>query len=141
MITRRNCLLGASAGLACAPAVVRVGSLMPLRGVVMPVQIGPPVQTHYYGFVDRLAIDFRYRKGELRGPGLIQVIENGVLNHIRPAVLAYDIQRWGLVELSPAARRERAAFFNSTNFRQPWPRPAGTSNELALAVGRRLLRG
>ena len=38
-----------------------------------------PVQRNYYGFVDRLWIDHRYRSGELQGRDLIHVIEQGVL--------------------------------------------------------------
>jgi len=107
MITRRNCLIGASAALICAPAVVRAGNLMVIRGVIMPVQ------RNYYGFVDRLQINHLYYTGELRGPGLMQVVEDGVLNHLPRAQIAYDIARWGLQELSPTARRDRAIFFNS----------------------------
>ena len=64
MITRRNCLIGASAALICAPAVVWAGNLMAIGGVIMPVQ------RNYYGFVDRLWIDHRYRFGELQGRDL-----------------------------------------------------------------------
>src|SRR6516164_11487102 len=49
MITRRNCLIGASAALIGAPAIVRAGNVMAIRGV--------PVQRAYYGFCDRLRID------------------------------------------------------------------------------------
>ena len=73
VITRRDCLIGASTALICAPAVVRAGNLMAIRGVIMPV------------FVDRLWIDHRYRFGELQGRDLIHVIEQGVLRHIPPA--------------------------------------------------------
>jgi hypothetical protein len=79
IITRRNCIIGASAALICAPAVVRAGNLMAIRGVIMPVQ------RNYYGFVDRLWIDHRYRSGELQGRDLIHVNEQGVLRHIPPA--------------------------------------------------------
>jgi hypothetical protein len=75
IITRRNYLIGASAALMCAPAVVRAGNLMAIR----------PVQRNYYGFVDRLWIDHRYRSGKLQGRDLIHVIEQGVLRHIPPA--------------------------------------------------------
>jgi hypothetical protein len=78
VITRRDCLIGASTALICAPAVVRAGNLMAIRGVIMPVQ------RNYYGFVDRLWIDHRYRSGELQGRDLIHVIEQGVLRHIPP---------------------------------------------------------
>ena len=77
IITRRDCLIGASTVLMC-PAVVRAGNLMAIRGVIMPAQ------RNYYGFVDRLWIDHRYRSGELQGRDLIHVIEQGVLRHIPP---------------------------------------------------------
>ena len=104
MITRRNCLVGASAALICAPAIAQPENLMALRGVIMPVQ------RHYYGFVDRLWIDHRYRHGQLRGRALIQTVEEGLLRHIPPEQLAYDIARWGtyeLLDVSSAATRLR----------------------------------
>jgi hypothetical protein len=41
---RREFLIGISAAMLSAPAIVRVGSLMPVRGIVMPFQ------ENYYGF-------------------------------------------------------------------------------------------
>jgi hypothetical protein len=79
MIHSSQLFIGASAALICAPAVVQVGNLMAIRGVIMPVQ------RNYHGFVDRLWIDHRYRSGELQGRDLIHVIEQGVLRHIPPA--------------------------------------------------------
>jgi hypothetical protein len=52
IVTRRNFLVGASASLLSAPAVVRAASLMPVRNII----IDPP----YWGFVDRL---FAFRAG------------------------------------------------------------------------------
>jgi len=109
MITRRNCLVGISAAFVSAPAIVCVQNLMRVRGIVMPIH-----QKNYYGFCDRLAIDFRYRDGELRGPTLIRLIDEGLLRHIPPSTLAYDLSRWGTAELSLAARKERR--------RTLWPR-------------------
>jgi hypothetical protein len=100
MITRRKCLIGISATMVSAPAIVRAGSLMKIRSIVMPLQ------KNYYGFVDRLYIDHRYHTGELRGPTLIRLIEEGVLR-VPPATLAYDLARWGTGELSLAARKQR----------------------------------
>lgn len=105
MISRRNWLIGASAVLVSAPAVVSASNLMAIRGIVMPIQ------RHYWGFCDRLWINQRYRSGELRGQSLLQLIDEGVLNHIPRAQLAYDIARWGTAELSLGSRRERATFF------------------------------
>ncbi len=50
-VTRRALIVGASASLVAAPAIVRYGSLR-VRGVVVPV-----VPRVYYGFAGRLWID------------------------------------------------------------------------------------
>ena len=106
MISRRNFLNGASTMVVCAPAIVRAECLMAVRGIIMPVQ-------HiYYGYCDRLQINYSYRSAELRGRALIQFIEEGLLRHIPAAHLRYDLARWGTAELSFSSRRERAAFFN-----------------------------
>jgi hypothetical protein len=102
MITRRDYLIGISAVLVSTPAIVRPQSLMKIRGIIMPLH------QNYYGFCDRLGIDFRYRSGELRGPGLITMIDQGLLRHIPPTTIAYDLARWGTAELSQASRRERS---------------------------------
>ncbi len=46
----RELLIGAAASLLCGPAIVRVGSLMPLRGIIFPIQ------RNYYGFLERLFV-------------------------------------------------------------------------------------
>jgi hypothetical protein len=117
MVTRRNLLVRAGALLLFAPAIVRRESLVPARGVVMPVE-----RVHY-GWVDRLRINSRYRSGELRGPGLLRVIDDGVLRHVAPEKLADDIARWGLGPLPPAARKERARYFNYQPAVPPRRRP------------------
>ena len=63
---------------------------------------------------DRLAIDLRYKEGLLRGRALTRMIEEGLLRHISPHELAYDLARWGTTELSLAAREERRELL--------WPR-------------------
>jgi hypothetical protein len=73
---------------------------MPVRGIVIPIQ------ENYYGFCDRLWINSRYQSGELRGLALMRMIEERILQ-VPPAVLAYDLARWGTGELSPAAREQR----------------------------------
>jgi hypothetical protein len=83
-----------------APAIVRVGSLMSIRGVVTPLR------KNYYGFCDRLWIKSRYENGELRGPALMRMIEERILQ-VPPAILAYDLARWGAGDLSLVAREER----------------------------------
>src|SRR5271167_1990963 len=50
MISRRKLLIGAAASLLCAPAIVRIGSLMPVRGIIFPIH------RNYYGFLDRLFV-------------------------------------------------------------------------------------
>ena len=52
--------------------------------------------------------------GELRGSALIRMIDEGLLLHVPPAILAYDLAKWGTAELSSAAREERRAAL--------WPR-------------------
>jgi len=99
--TRRQFLIGISAALVSSPAIVRAGSLMQVRGIVMPIH------QNYYGWCDRLAINLRYHSGELRGSALIRLIDEGLLKHISPAILAYDLARWGTAQLSATAREER----------------------------------
>ena len=100
MTTRRKFLFDISAAAASATAIVGVGSLMSIRGVVMPLR------KNYYGFCDRLWIKSRYENGELRGRALKQMIEERILQ-VPPAILAYDLARWGIGHLSLAAREER----------------------------------
>ncbi len=103
MIPRRKLLIGISAAVVSAPAIVRVGSLMTVRGIVMPVHKN---YYNHYGFCDRLYINWRYKIGELRGPALMRMIEERILQ-VPPAILAYDLARWGTGELSLAAREQR----------------------------------
>jgi hypothetical protein len=103
VITRRNLIIGASAVLITAPAIVRAATLMPVRSMIIRDD------RIYYGFCERLAIDHRYRTGALRDPALIRVINDGVLRHIPPDKLAYDLDRWGTVTLSLEAREQRRA--------------------------------
>src|SRR3974377_1951005 len=101
MHTRRQFLIGISASLVGSTAIVRAGSLMQVRGIVMPLH------QNYYGWCDRLAINLRYHSGELRGSALIRLIDEGLLKHIPPAILAYASPRWGTAQLSATAREER----------------------------------
>jgi hypothetical protein len=48
LLTRRGIVIGAVASMICAPAIVRVASLMPVRR--LPFPYGP----QYAGFVERL---------------------------------------------------------------------------------------
>lgn len=54
MISRRTFAL-ATAGLVCAPAIVRAETLMRLRGITVP-----PIEPVYYGFTDRLRLYHEY---------------------------------------------------------------------------------
>jgi len=99
--TRRRFLIGISAALVSAPAIVHAQSLMSVRGIVMPLH------QNYYGWCDRLAINLHYHSGELRGSALIRLIDEGLLKHVPPAILAYDLARWGTAQLSSTAREER----------------------------------
>lgn len=101
MTTRRAFLIDISAALVSAPAIVRVGNLMKVRGIVMPLP------KNSYGFCDRLAIDWRYKEGLLRGSSPSRAIEEGLLLHIPPENFAYDFARWGTSEMSLASREER----------------------------------
>jgi hypothetical protein len=56
MTTRRNFMVGASATLMYAPAIVRAQSLMPLRGIISPIE------RDCYGFVDRLHVHLHLPK-------------------------------------------------------------------------------
>jgi hypothetical protein len=62
LITRRSIFIGAAASLLCAPAIVRAASLMPLRGLRVP--IGPQSA----GFCERLmyqSLDSNLRADEM----------------------------------------------------------------------------
>ncbi len=65
MTTRRKLLIGAAASLLCAPAIVRVGSLMPVRGIIFPTE------RYHFGFVERLYVHCHLRTiTELQNAGL-----------------------------------------------------------------------
>jgi hypothetical protein len=62
LITRRSIFIGAAASLICAPAIVRVTSLMPVR------RPPPPFGPQYAGFVERLmyqSLDSDLRAGRM----------------------------------------------------------------------------
>jgi hypothetical protein len=61
LMTRRSIFVGAAASVICAPAVVRAASLMPIRGLVLPVERPLPIGPQYAGFVERLRYDFLER--------------------------------------------------------------------------------
>jgi hypothetical protein len=58
LISRRSIFIGAAAALICAPAIVRITNLMPVRR--LPFPYGP----QYAGFVERLR--FHFLEGAVR---------------------------------------------------------------------------
>ena len=62
LITRRGIFIGAAASLICAPAIVRVASLMPVRR--LPLPFGP----QYAGYCERLmyqALESNLKSGRM----------------------------------------------------------------------------
>jgi hypothetical protein len=57
LISRRSIFIRAAAALICAPAIVRITNLMPVRR--LPFPHGP----QYAGFVDRLLLDRKQPEG------------------------------------------------------------------------------
>jgi hypothetical protein len=51
-VTRRGVLIGTAASLLCTPAIVRASSLMPVRGLIMPIE------RPNAGFAERLCYSF-----------------------------------------------------------------------------------
>ena len=56
MINRRRFLVSGFATALCAPAVVRVATLMPVRGIVIPSEV------LHFGFVDRMYVHLHFTK-------------------------------------------------------------------------------
>jgi hypothetical protein len=61
LITRRSIFIGAAASLICAPAIVRTVSLMPVRGLILPIERPLPIGRPWAGFLERLRYDFLER--------------------------------------------------------------------------------
>jgi hypothetical protein len=77
-MTRRNIFIGAAASLMCAPAIVRVASLMPVRG--LPLQFLSPLGEFYRRcFYHNL--DFELRTGR----SMSMVVENGKIISVADA--------------------------------------------------------
>ena len=76
-MTRRSIFIGAAASLMCAPAIVRVASLMPVRG--LPLQFLSPLGEFYRRcFYHNL--DFELRTGRS-----MSMVENGKIISIADA--------------------------------------------------------
>ena len=54
-ISRRGILIGAAASLVCAPSIVRATSLMPIKGVILPID---PIVPRWAGYIERLRYDW-----------------------------------------------------------------------------------
>ena len=79
MINRRRFLVSGSATVLCAPAVVRVATLMPVRGIVIPTG-----ELHF-GFCDRLCVQVHLpRITQLQNEGLSLQQVAGELNERGP---------------------------------------------------------
>jgi hypothetical protein len=73
-VKRRNILIGAAASLICAPAIVRVASLMPVRG--LPLQFLNPERKipktmgewYQFSFYNNLDNDLRTGRAMTYGP-------------------------------------------------------------------------
>ena len=66
--TRRSIIVGAAASLICAPAIVRAASLMPVRGLILPIERPLPIGPQYAGFCERLiyhSLDSNLRAGRM----------------------------------------------------------------------------
>ena len=50
MIARRQLFIGGAATWLCAPSIVRASSLMPVRGIILPIE------RRHYGFLERLYV-------------------------------------------------------------------------------------
>jgi hypothetical protein len=90
MTTRRQFLIGISTALLSSPAIVRAGSLMQVRGIVMPLH------QNCYGWCDRLAINLRYHSGELRGATRSTLPSAIRLGDLRRNTLSWWDQDFGL---------------------------------------------
>ena len=53
-ITRRSILIGATAALICAPAIVRAASLMPIKRVIIPIDPVVTIVPMWAGYVEHL---------------------------------------------------------------------------------------
>ena len=74
LITRKSIFIGAAASLICAPAIVRVTSLMPVRCLILPIE--PPFQLNPYGEFCRRNF-YRSRASDLRAGRRMSVVSDG----------------------------------------------------------------
>ena len=88
-MTRRKLLIGAAASLLCAPAIVRVGSLMPLRGIILPID------RQWFGSVIRMYVFAKMPTiTKLQNAGLTAYEIAAEFNRRQPSyATAWDAQR------------------------------------------------
>ena len=83
LITRRSIFIGAAASLICAPAIVRAASLMPVRGLILPIKrpsrLSPLGEFYRRCFYHNL--DFELRTGR----SMTMVVENGKIISVADA--------------------------------------------------------
>jgi hypothetical protein len=81
-MTRRDILIGAAASLICAPAIVRVASLMPVRGLPIqflnPAFLDPLGQFYRRNFYHSLDSDLRAGRG-------MSIVSNGKIISVAEA--------------------------------------------------------
>jgi hypothetical protein len=68
LITRRSIFIGAAASLIYAPAIVRAASLMPIRGLILPIEHPLLIGRQYAGFCERLmyqSLDSNLKSGRM----------------------------------------------------------------------------
>jgi hypothetical protein len=67
LVTRRSIFIGA-VSLLYAPAIVRATSLMPVHGLILPIERPLPIGPQYAGFCERLmyqSLDSNLRTGRM----------------------------------------------------------------------------
>jgi hypothetical protein len=82
-MTRRSIFIGAAASLICAPAIVRAASLMPVRGLILPIKrssrLDPLGEFYRRCFYHNLDFDLR------TGRSMSMVVENGKIISVADA--------------------------------------------------------
>src|SRR5450756_2570345 len=100
-MTRRSIFIGAAASLICAPAIVRAVSLMPVRGLILPIKrssrLDPLGEFYRRCFYHNL--DFELRTGR----SMTMVVESGKIISVADArrKVAYARAQGWLAPYSP----------------------------------------
>ena len=82
-MTRRNIFIGTAASLICTPAIVRAASLMPVRGLILPIKRSSRLDPlgEYYRRCFYHNLDFDLRTGR----SMSMVVENGKMISVADA--------------------------------------------------------